>query len=284
MKNFLFAAFVFFALPMAAMADEVILDDHIVQGSQCVGQDCNEGEVFGFSSLILKENNLRIFFNDTSASAQFPSTDWQITINDSSNGGAHYFAIEDRTEGVVPFRINRQAPDNSLLVDSSGYLGVGTGAPAHDLHIIDGNAPTIRLEQDGTGGFTPRTWDLTANEDTLTISADGNAVWSVDINGNVTNSGIVTAGNPPKSYPMADYVFADNYQLMPLGEVQDYISANSHLPGVPSAAEVAENGLNMTQMQMSLLQKVEELHLYTLQQQALIDDLQEQVRELSANQ
>ena len=71
--------------------DQVILDDLIVDGSGCFGFDCVNGESFGFSTILLKENNLRIRFEDTSNSASFPSNDWEITINDSSNGGANKF-------------------------------------------------------------------------------------------------------------------------------------------------------------------------------------------------
>ena len=70
-----------------ATADHVILDDCIIQGSTCIGLDCVNGESFGFDTLRLKENNLRIKFQDTSNTASFPKNDWQITANESSNGG-----------------------------------------------------------------------------------------------------------------------------------------------------------------------------------------------------
>ena len=79
--------------------DQVFNDDVVVVGSICVGQDCVNGENFGFDTGRYKENNLRIHFDDTSSSASFPSNDWRISINDSSNGGANYFAIEDATAG-----------------------------------------------------------------------------------------------------------------------------------------------------------------------------------------
>jgi hypothetical protein len=67
--------------PMAEDA-QVFATDVIVQGSMCVGIDCATSESFGFDTQRFKENNLRIHFNDTSASASFPSNDWRITIND----------------------------------------------------------------------------------------------------------------------------------------------------------------------------------------------------------
>jgi len=68
--------------------DQVIADDLIVQGSACVGMDCVNGESFGFDTIRMKENNLRIKFQDTSTGT-FPTVDWQLTANDSTNGGAN---------------------------------------------------------------------------------------------------------------------------------------------------------------------------------------------------
>jgi len=61
-----------------------------------------------------------------------------------------------------------------------------------------------------------------------------------------------------------DHVFAEGYRLTPLAEVEAYIKANRHLPNMPSAAEVAENGVSLGDMQATLLQKVEELTLYVI--------------------
>ena len=144
--------------------DQVILDDLIVDGSACIGFDCVNGESFGFDTLRLKENNLRIKFQDTSASASFPTNDWQITANDSANGGANKFSIDDIDGGRTPFTIEARAPTNSLYVDDGGRLGLGTSTPSVDLHIISGNTPTMRLEQNGSAGFSPQTWDVGGNE------------------------------------------------------------------------------------------------------------------------
>ncbi|MFL6278886.1 MAG: hypothetical protein ACJ731_02135, partial [Vicinamibacterales bacterium] len=74
--------------------DQVIPDDLIVQGSTCTGFDCVNNESFGFDTLRLKENNLRIHFDDTSSSAGYPANDWRIIANDSASGGANYLAFE----------------------------------------------------------------------------------------------------------------------------------------------------------------------------------------------
>src|SRR5205085_5224679 len=74
-------------LSLFTMPDDVIPDDLIVQGSACIGLDCVNNESFGFDTIRLKENNTRIKFDDTSTGAGFPNHDWQLTANDSANGG-----------------------------------------------------------------------------------------------------------------------------------------------------------------------------------------------------
>jgi len=143
---------------------QLITGDLTVHNNLCVGFDCLTAESYGFETIKLKENNLRILFDDTSASASFPDNDWQLTANDSANGGANKFSIDDISNGKTPFTIEENAPTNSLFVEDSGDIGFGTSAPVVDLHMVEGDSPTLRLEQDGSSGFTPQTWDLAGNE------------------------------------------------------------------------------------------------------------------------
>jgi len=80
--------------------------------------------------------------------------------------------------------------------------------------------------------------------------------------------------------PFPDYVFNKDYELISLPELKQYIAKHNHLPEVPSAEEVAENGLNVGEMNVTLLKKIEELTLYTLEQQELIDELRKEVNEI----
>jgi hypothetical protein len=146
------------------MADFVIPDDLIVQGSACVGLDCVDGESFGFDTLRLKENNTRIKFDDTSTSSGFPNNDWQLTANDSASGGLNKFSIENTTVGTIPFTVVGPAPTNSLFVASTGKVGLRTATPVLDLHISTSDTPAQRLEQTSAGGFTAQTWDIGGNE------------------------------------------------------------------------------------------------------------------------
>lgn len=79
-----------------------------------------------------------------------------------------------------------------------------------------------------------------------------------------------------------DGVFKDNYKLMPLADLQKFIKTNLHLPEVPTEAEVLKQGYDLAEMQGILLKKIEELTLYTIKQQELIEQLQQKVNELEA--
>ncbi len=83
----------------------------------------------------------------------------------------------------------------------------------------------------------------------------------------------------------SDYVFDEKYPLMPLSEVQQFIQKNNHLPNVPSAKEMTENGLNLAKTSILFMEKIEELTLYLLQineqvkaQDQLLQQQQETIR------
>ena len=84
-----------------------------------------------------------------------------------------------------------------------------------------------------------------------------------------------------------DHIFNDDYKLLPIGELSNFININKHLPGIPSANEINTNGINVAEMNAALLEKIEQLHLYIIQQQNKIDQqdknfqsLQKQIDEL----
>src|ERR1700741_4534113 len=80
-------------LAVCIPASVAVAQDPNVNGSLCVGFDCPPPGGLGFDTIVLRENNLRIFFDDTSVSAGFPANKWRITINDSRKGGAHFFSF-----------------------------------------------------------------------------------------------------------------------------------------------------------------------------------------------
>lgn len=117
----------------------------------------------------------------------------------------------------------------AITIQQGGYVGIGTSTPQTALHV-NGD-----LRVDGT------------------IFHRG-TLKSQEINVEVPNGA------------WKDYVFAPSYRLKSLKEVEQYIHSNGHLPEIPSAKEVEQNGISVGDMQAKLLQKVEELTLYSIEQ------------------
>lgn len=78
----------------------------------------------------------------------------------------------------------------------------------------------------------------------------------------------------------ADYVFEDDYKLMPLDEVKKFIKQNKHLPEVPTAKEVVENGLELKEFNALLLKKIEEVTLHIINMNEKILHYEEEIRKL----
>lgn len=105
----------------------------------------------------------------------------------------------------------------------------------------------------------------------------------------LTNDGVLRARSiRVDANVWSDYVFEKNYRLRSLEEVDAYIRANGHLPEVPSAAEVAKNGIDLLETNALLLKKVEELTLYLInqndrlaEQKCVIDRLSRELKALN---
>lgn len=153
------------------LKDQVVSDDHIIQGGVCAGLDCVNGETFGDDTLRLKENNLRIGFHDT-RTPPFPNSPWTVVANDSTSGGGNYLGIADAadssgsniTANQVKARWAAGAPASSLYMSPLGRVGLRTAAPVLDLHVLSSNTPGLRQEQNNLSGFTAQTWDIAGNE------------------------------------------------------------------------------------------------------------------------
>ncbi|MCC6447061.1 MAG: hypothetical protein IT215_00035, partial [Chitinophagaceae bacterium] len=81
----------------------------------------------------------------------------------------------------------------------------------------------------------------------------------------------------------ADYVFAEDYNLLPLDHVEAFIKENKHLPNVPSAEAMAENGLDVATMDAKLMEKIEELTLYLIEMKKEIKSLKAENETIKAN-
>ena len=80
----------------------------------------------------------------------------------------------------------------------------------------------------------------------------------------------------------ADYVFANEYKLMPLKDVETFVNKNKHLPGIESAEELVKNGLDLGDMQAKQMGKIEELTLYAIEQNKKLENQGKEIEELKA--
>ena len=99
---------------------------------------------------------------------------------------------------------------------------------------------------------------------------------ALDVNGTVHAKKVIiteTVAHAP------DYVFAPDYKLLGLKEVEEHINEHQHLPEVPSAAEIAEKGVDVIDLNFKLLQKIEELTLYVIEQNKRISTLEKALEE-----
>ena len=142
----------------AAEQPSPVLSDLIIPGSLAVGSGASAPMSFGFNTLIMMDDAMRILFEDTSASVGFPTNDWRITLNDLDNAVSpkSYFAIDDITAGTRPFTIEAAAPDNSLFIqNNTGNVGIGTNQPNSSLHVngyiqlslTDGTPPAVDCDE-----------------------------------------------------------------------------------------------------------------------------------------
>ena len=224
---------------------------------------------------------------------------WRIGV---WQGGT--FRIQDlnnNTRDVVFIEKGTSAQNNkhALYIDNYGYVGMGTNNPLGKLHprggpsLGDGYSKSMYLNHQGAillaGSDIPSVDDphfaIASNNNKLRfLGTTDEATESISISELMTieHSGDVGIGtaNPAHKLDVAgtvraeelvlqvnngpDYVFEEDYHLMPLEAVERHIKTNKHLPGVPKAIEMSQHGVGVAEMQMKLLEKVEELTLYLI--------------------
>lgn len=123
--------------PDRTLCDCYEIEDDLIVDGICVGNDCQNNADCYDETLKLKEEVIRVLFEDTSSGECVPTNDWQIIINDSASGGGEYFAIQDADAygATTPFTIENEAPNNSLYIKSNGRIGIGTSAPTHAMEM-----------------------------------------------------------------------------------------------------------------------------------------------------
>ncbi|MEQ9403978.1 MAG: hypothetical protein RIM99_10350 [Cyclobacteriaceae bacterium] len=150
--------------------------------------------------------------------------------------------------------INRSAIKiSSAFSSSSADLRIGridTSSPntyLNDLIFLDGGGGNV-----GIGTTTPTE--------------------KMEVNGTIRSKEIKV-----EAAPWPDYVFADNYNLPSLEEIEKFIKSEGHLPEIPTADEVNENGIALGEMNALLLKKIEELTLHAIRQEKLIEEQQTEI-------
>ena len=222
----------------------------------------------------------------------------RITVN--SQGEMSISADKLNPIFLSSSNLNVQGTTLQVGDDNSNMFLSAEGTPSLSSNAYQANgqyysiteSPSYTLEFGGscirfrtTTNTIPRdrnlinTWD-----DVLTMKPNGSVILNGKMGVNIENTysdyalvvdgGILTTKVRIKevnNWP--DYVFGEDYRLIPLGEVEAYVASNRHLPGVPSEAEVRTEGYDVAEMQAVLLRKIEELTLHVIRQQKEIDSL-----------
>jgi hypothetical protein len=173
-------------------------------------------------------------------------------------------AIDERLrifgDGIETIRANfgiRVKPNSSYALDVNGVSHFNNNV------IIDKDVQAVGSVSIGT-----------------TKTSDASGEFKLSVNGRIRASEVKVYTN------WADFVFEPTYRLRPLKEVESYIKEKGHLPEMPTAKEVETNGVNIGETQSKLLQKIEELTLYLIEQNKKLDEqaikLEEQSKKIKA--
>ncbi len=169
---------------------------------------------------------------------------------------------------------------STLAVDSSANrVGIGTTAPTKTLDVNGDiamkNAVFESWSNPNASGIRVKTYAFQLTDSSGNIYASfGGPDGSMMVYGGITAEELTLQAN------LADYVFEKGYDLKSLDEVEKYIEANNHLPGVPSASEVNAQGFSVADFNNLLLEKVEELTLHLIEQNKKVSSQSEEIKRL----
>ncbi len=233
---------------------------------------------FDGAVLRMSDNNLTIV-NQEAGGLFIGSSGAYLNFNGASDKA--YFGSSIPLAGVNYAYLNVQGSgDNGLFVRAanSGKYALGLKVYSNNENVIEayGTSATIKtFTVQGSGSTLINATGVTATGNVFLVQNSTRKLLQL------TNDGILRARQIIVDQAnWADYVFKPNYDLMSLEQVKKYIKENGHLPGIPSAKEIAETGINLSEMNTKLMEKVEELTLYIIQQQEKTKALEEKIMNL----
>ncbi|WP_120518403.1 hypothetical protein [Chitinophaga barathri] len=221
------------------------------------------------------------------------------------NGGTSYFGIGSTTPDGLYFFSSTGDTSTSpisyrMALLANGNVGIGTITPTAQLDVHGNFRLGIGAGTGGTAyciGFTrignPHLFGTTGEGLTLggdvtgkdmVVLPNGNVgIGTVSPQAKLAVNGTVYARKIKVTQTAADwpdYVFAKDYKLPALYDVETFVNRHQHLPEMPSAAEVEKDGADLGEMNKKLLKKVEELTLYVIEMNKKHEALTEEVRQM----
>lgn len=209
--------------------------------------------------------------------------------------------VEGTTSNQTEININAPSTAISTLSFSraGGNLATPTATPnGNNLGWINFNGynGTSFLTSSSIRSLTTELWSSTGRGSFLSFYTTNAGTTSmlerlrIDDNGNVgigTSTpdnkldvlGVIRANEVIVETGWADYVFQDDYKLKPLSEVEAFIKEKKHLPSLPSATTIQEKGAHVAELMTKMMEKIEELTLYSIEQKKEIDELKRRLDE-----
>ncbi|QJW92390.1 bZIP transcription factor [Spirosoma taeanense] len=191
--------------------------------------------------------------------------------------------VASGTNGLSGLKFTNLTSANTSAINSSKFLTVDATGNVILANYVSGARAGAEATASSAEGLWVRTGrTLQSREGDAVIIGTGVGRTPAEYNlfvskGILTEKVKVAVRN---SRDWSDYVFAPDYQLKPLAEVERYVKANQHLPGVPSAEQVVQEGVDMARMDAKLLEKIEELTLYVVQINKKVEQLASENRAL----
>jgi len=192
---------------------------------------------------------------------------------DGFNGGLTIQRLKNgRLIDALALNGNDQIIANGSLIGrlDSEFPSIGLGYYALNTnHVNNANGGlTIQYLKDGNfvDGF------IMNYHGDIGVGTSPNSLYKLNVEGTIHAREMLI-----DNYNWSDFVFDKTYLLPSIKEVDKFIQTNGHLPNIPTAQEVKENGTNVAEIQSKLLQKIEELTLYVIEQDKKIDLLQKQI-------